>query len=155
MTNIDIANGIVFQALRIKKDSLDDRIISQKKIFILQEMGIDVGYCFNWYIRGPYSPDLTTYIYNNLDMLKDQDFSKYTISKSAEDKIKVVNSLEKEKPSSLNLAAWFELLASVLYIVKKWKKDKPFECLTKYKPQFNKEHFDAAMAQLKAIGCLS
>ena len=36
MTNIDVANGMVFQALGVKKDSFDNRIISQKKIFLLQ-----------------------------------------------------------------------------------------------------------------------
>lgn len=37
MTNIDVANGMVFQALGVKKDSFDNRIISQKKIFYFKK----------------------------------------------------------------------------------------------------------------------
>lgn len=38
MTNIDIANGLVFQALGISKDTFDDRLLSQKRCF----------YCRSW-----------------------------------------------------------------------------------------------------------
>ena len=31
MENIDIANGLIFQKMRISKDSFDDRLICQKK----------------------------------------------------------------------------------------------------------------------------
>lgn len=153
MTNIDVANGMVFQALGIKKDSFEDRIISQKKIFLLQEMGIDIGYSYNWYIRGPYSPDLTTYIYDNLDMLKDHDFSEYRLSDAAKSKIDVINRLEKEKPQSLTVVAWYELLASLLYIIRKWSKENSYESLIKYKPKYTKADYDAAMNQLQKIGC--
>lgn len=153
MTNIDVANGILFQALGVNKDSFDSRIISQKKIFLLQEMGIDIGYSYNWYIRGPYSPDLTTYIYDNLDMLADYDFSAYKLSDTARTAVDKINGLEKEKPQTLTTASWYELLASLLYIIKKWDKDNPFDTLIKYKPKYTKDDYDAAMVQLKKIGC--
>lgn len=35
MNNIDIANGMVFQKLAISKESFDDRLICQKKIYLL------------------------------------------------------------------------------------------------------------------------
>jgi len=155
MTNIDIANGLVFQALGIKKDSLDNRIISQKKIYLLQEMGIDIGYSYNWYIRGPYSPYLTTYIYDNLDMLKDYDFASYKLSDDARSKIETINNLEREKPQPLTVASWYELLASLLYIIKKWNKETPYETLVKYKPKYTPEDYEAAMDQLRKIGCCS
>lgn len=31
MNNIDVANGMIFQKLKISKDSLDDRLTCQKK----------------------------------------------------------------------------------------------------------------------------
>lgn len=153
MTNIDVANGMVFQALGVKKDSFDNRIISQKKIFLLQEMGIDIGYSYNWYIRGPYSPDLTTYIYDNLDMLKDHDFSAYKLSDTAKAAIDAINGLEEAKPQTLSVVSWYELLASVLYIIRKWNKENPYESLIKYKPKYTKTDYDAAMTQLRMIGC--
>ena len=84
MNNIDIANGIVFQKLKISKDSFDERLICQKKIYLLQSLGTNLGYTYNWYVRGPYSPALTTYIYANLDVLTSSDFSDYKLAKIAE-----------------------------------------------------------------------
>ena len=40
-------------------DTFDGRLKFQKTIQILQSFGIDLGYYYNWYLRGPYCPDLT------------------------------------------------------------------------------------------------
>ena len=83
VNNIDIANGIVFQKMAIGKESFDDRLICQKKIYLLQSLGTNLGYTYNWYVRGPYSPALTTYIYANLDVLNSNDFSEYKIGRTS------------------------------------------------------------------------
>lgn len=153
MTNIDIANGLVFQALGVSKDAFDDRLLTQKKVFLLQELGVNLGYAYNWYVRGPYSPDLTAYVYNNLDVLKEQDFSRYRISDDAQKQIDTVNAFANEKPDSLSVSSWYELLASVLYIQKRWNKDDAYDSLVKYKPQYTREHFDAAVNRLRLSGC--
>lgn len=155
MTNIDIVNGLVFQALGVGKDTFDDRLLSQKKIFLLQELGVDIGYSYNWYVRGPYSPDLTTYIYNNLDVLREQDFSQYHFSDAVQQRINSVNALASVKPASLSVPSWYELLASILYIQRKWQKNDVFASLIKYKPQYTQEHFNTAVQQLTALGCYS
>lgn len=152
MTNIDIAKGLIFQSLGIKKDTFDDRLLSQKKIFLLQELGIDIGYSYNWYIRGPYSPDLTTYIFNNLDILNEQDLSQYHFSDSVQEKIDIVNSLENSKPASLSIPSWYELLASVVYIQRNWKTDNVFQSLVQHKPQYTQEVYDFALSTLKELG---
>ena len=153
MTNIDIANGLVFQALGVSKDTFDDRLLSQKKVFLLQELGVDMGYSYNWYVRGPYSPDLTTYIFNNLDVLKEQDFSNYRFSDTVQKKISSVNALANSKPDSLSIPSWYELLASVLYIHTRWKKEDVFASLVQYKPQYTCDHFKAAVDELRTLGC--
>lgn len=122
MTNIDIANGLIFQALEVEKDTFDERLLSQKKIFLLENLGVEIGYSYNWYIRGPYSPDLTSYIFANLDMLREQDLSKYSLSENVKEKIEIVNGLANKKPDSLDTSSWYELLASIFYIRKMWKK---------------------------------
>lgn len=152
MTNIDIAKGLIFQALKISKDTFDDRLVSQKKIYLLQELGLDIGYAYNWYIRGPYSSDLTSYIFNNLDMLKEQDLSKYQISNFAQQTLDIVNSLENQKPASLSVPSWYELLASVLYIIKNWGNSNAYESLIEHKPQYNKEEYDKAVEAIKSAG---
>ena len=40
-------------------DTFDGRLGFQKTIHLLQSFGIDLGYYYNWYLRGPYCPTLT------------------------------------------------------------------------------------------------
>lgn len=159
MKKIDIANGIIFQKLAIKKDTFENRLISQKKIYLLQSLGTDLGYSYNWYVRGPYSPTLTNYIYNNLDVLASEDFSTNKLSKSAQKNIDIVNALAQEKIFELNIASWYELLASLLFINnnrKSWniddKKQSLYNELLKYKPQYNDEQCEAAYDVLEKKG---
>ena len=39
--------------------TFDDRLVLQKKIYLAQAARVDLGYMFRWYLRGPYSPELT------------------------------------------------------------------------------------------------
>ena len=149
MNNIDLANGLVFQALRVRKDTFDERLISQKKVFLLQEFGINLGYSYNWYIRGPYSPDLISYIYNKLDILSNYDFSDYSLSEKAREQVEKVNKLADDCPKTLSQASWYELLASLLYIAKKWKSEDLTSILIKQKPQYTEEECRAAITALK------
>lgn len=159
MNNIDIANGIVFQRLAISKDSFDDRLICQKKIYLLQSLGTNLGYTYNWYVRGPYSPALTTYLYTNLDVLASHDYSDCKLAEIAEKNIQCVNHLEREKRSDFTAASWYELLASLLYIYnnkESWKIDSQkqslFITLVKYKPQYSEEQCQYAYDVLGNAG---
>ena len=40
-------------------DTIDDRKRVQKAVYLGQLSGIDLGYRFGWYLKGPYSPALT------------------------------------------------------------------------------------------------
>lgn len=159
MNNIDIANGIVFQKLAISKDNFDDRLICQKKIFLLQSLGTDLGYIYNWYVHGPYSPALTNYVYNNLDVLATNDFSEYKLSESAERNIDSVNILVEDRRSDLSEASWYELLASLLYIInnrQSWgiepENSAIVDALIKQKPQYNVSQCNDAFTTLRKYG---
>jgi len=39
--------------------SFEERLLLQKRIYLLQAFRLYLGYKFSWYIHGPYSPDLT------------------------------------------------------------------------------------------------
>lgn len=151
MNNIDIANGIVFQKLEISKESFDDRLVCQKKIYLLQSLGTDLGYSYNWYVRGPYSPSLTNYVYTNLDVLGGNDFSSYNMSEVAKHNMDIVNGLADKKDSDMTLSSWYELLASLMYIHNNkasWKIDDSdealFKTLIEHKPQYNNEQCASA-----------
>lgn len=87
-------------------------------------------------------------------MLKEQDFTKYHLSDPAKKTINKVNDFSKACPESLSNASWYELLASVLYIIKNWKEKDTFDTLTKYKPKYKKEEYEIAIAQLQHTGCI-
>ena len=159
MNSIDIANGIVFQRMNIKKDTFDERIICQKKIYLLEMLGTNMGYSYNWYLRGPYSPSLANYVYSNLDILLDTDFRDYKISEVVENNINLINGLQEVIPNGFSTSSWFELLASLVYIDKNrgsWKiadgKDSLFSELRKYKSQYSIEQCNQAYNALEKCG---
>jgi len=39
------------------------RLILQKTVYLLEQFGLNIGYDFSWYLRGPYSPSLTRDVY--------------------------------------------------------------------------------------------
>ena len=43
---------------KFKIDTFEDRLKLQKIVYIAHYFGVDLGYTFNEYIRGPYSPEL-------------------------------------------------------------------------------------------------
>lgn len=42
--------------LPIEITQFNGRLLFQKTVYLLQEMGLHFGYSYGWYIRGPYSP---------------------------------------------------------------------------------------------------
>ena len=153
MNKIDIARGMVFQKLCIGKSTFEERLICQKKVYLLQSLGVHLGFNYDWYIYGPYSKGLASYVYSNFDVLSDCDFTKYRLSKKVIDKIDIVNNLTNEKTEELTDANWYELLASLLYISEHryfWN-IKPItgnrsakEILLAIKKQFTEEQCDKA-----------
>lgn len=117
MDKMDIAKGLIFKGLNIySKDSLEDRVIIQKKVYLLQQKGIDLGYEYNWYLKGPYSPTLTKYVYDKLDTLATIGYDEFLLNDEVVEKIETINKFEEDKPNNLSKASWYELLASILYI---------------------------------------
>jgi len=58
------------------------RLIVQKTIYLLEQFGLNIGYYFSWYLRGPYSPSLArdayelTKSYPEVQVVKFADSSK-------------------------------------------------------------------------------
>jgi uncharacterized protein YwgA len=54
-----LAKSLEAAAIPLCTDTFGDRLILQKAVYLLQSAGIQLGYRFRWYLKGPYSPDLT------------------------------------------------------------------------------------------------
>ena len=109
-----VLNSIWKSLGNLNMNSFSDRLILQKKVFLLQEMGLNLGYDFKKYIYGPYSSELakdsfTIDIKNN---------SEEESLKSFFDKLKELSSGHENEPR------WFELLATITYLKNKMDKNK-------------------------------
>jgi len=54
-----VRSAIAESGIDLDLRKFDHRVILQKTIFLLQMKGMDMGYRYGMYLRGPYSPDLT------------------------------------------------------------------------------------------------
>ena len=92
-------------------EQFNDKLAVQKITYLAQEEGIDLGYEFQWYIRGPYckqvSEDAHTAINNNS-----------TESSNNVDLKQIKEFGEKFNPY-LNDTDWLEIAASILYLKNK------------------------------------
>jgi hypothetical protein len=99
-------------------EGIENRLRLQKAVYLGQLFGVDLGYRYSWYVRGPYSPPLT------------QDYYKLAESTAGERSGKVLRpdlaaKLQRARlllsvPAGVDLGKphWYELLASLHYLYK-------------------------------------
>ena len=144
---------LVLERLRVSTSisTLADRKRVQKAIELVQGAGIDLGYSFGWYIRGPYSPALTR-DYFALDEATEGDEASSTAS--YELRSSVVERLDRLRPIldvpndvPIEQPEWLELLASVDYLqrVRRLDADRTNEVI-----RSKKSHIAAYLPQARA-----
>lgn len=101
------------------KDNFDKRLVLQKEIYLLQTFGMDLGYRYNWYHRGPYCPDLASDAYDISDNIVEYR-NLCTALELTPDAIRTINSykgwLLQAKPNNVEFTSWVELLSSIHYL---------------------------------------
>lgn len=157
MREEQIALGIALRNLEtFSIGSFSDRLLVQKKIYLAQSLGVDLGYRYNWYLKGPYSPELTTEAYQVIPFGEDK-FEGYDFDEDINDIINQVNELSNhpnKERAHLNEADWYELLASVHYLTTNrqyGEKDKVRKKLIEEKPKYSKEQFDLSWEVLEEV----
>lgn len=134
--------------------TIDNRIEIQKLICLAQNAGLQLGYGFNWYVRGPYSPSLTSDYYqvaSSRDHIQKQakNFVLTPAALAAVEKVKKLMVV----PAGVGLTRvqWLELLASIVYLKKSYNLPKDN---VRNKIQHLKAHlipyFDPAYSTLEA-----
>jgi hypothetical protein len=102
-------------------DAFDDRMVLQKTIYLCQVGGVHLGYRYNWYLRGPYSPALTRDAFELRAQVK-SEFDETSGSKLDEESIRrlgKISRLWRVKPRA-ERPRWLELLASVLFLTRSY-----------------------------------
>jgi uncharacterized protein YwgA len=103
--------------LSLRLDTFDERMALQKVIHLCQAAGIHLGYRYNWYLRGPYSPDLTRdafYLSANQESASEEIAG----SKLDDESIRRLNRIEQlwAAKTAPERPRWLELLSSVLFL---------------------------------------
>jgi uncharacterized protein YwgA len=124
-------------------DTLDDRKRVQKAVYLGQVAGADLGYRFSWYIKGPYSPDLTKDYYSLSRHMGSGELNVQgrSLKTNLKDRLLAVRPIL-EPPTDVLLSQedWLELLASLHYLQK----------VTRYSPDKAAKEIEATKPHLKA-----
>lgn len=139
--------------------SVNDRLRIQKAIYMCQELGINLGYHYSWYVKGPYSTNLTQDYYQMNEALTSGDVSHASrVLNPSILKIlpKVKDVLAMPKGVNLPTHMWYEALASVHFLMKSsgYSLEKTKEFLSRVKPHLD-GYIDKSVEHLKKHGLLS
>ncbi len=103
--------------LPLRLESFDDRMALQKTIYLCQQAGVHLGYRYNWYLRGPYSPDLTRDAFD-LKAKQGSGFDEtagWSLDRASLQSMEKIRRLWESCPESQRPRR-LELLASVLFL---------------------------------------
>jgi uncharacterized protein YwgA len=121
MNREQIALGLVLRAadIPISIDSFHDRLSVQKAVYLLEQAGLDLGYPFNWYVRGPYSRHVASDLYALVEPDISGELRAYKLTDPTCERIRKVSKLWTAGPDAkAKRAQWLELLASVLFLIR-------------------------------------
>jgi len=109
MADINLLKQVWKELGPFNLDSLNNRIIFQKTIYLLQKIGLDSKYKFSWYLYGPYSSELASHGFN---LSKKGNIEVQGPALNAET-INKFKTLTKGKGKD---SVWYELVASILFL---------------------------------------
>jgi hypothetical protein len=108
-------------------DTFDQRLIVQKAIYLTQAAGLDLGYYYGWYLRGPYCSAVAKDIFAALE--DPQEMAGHVAQWSLDDRSKKALARLRKLLRSPTVPAqpgaqgqeaqarWLELLASVHFLI--------------------------------------
>jgi uncharacterized protein YwgA len=115
-------------------ETFSDRKLMQKLVYLIRKFGIDLRFHYNWYLHGPYSPDLARTLFEIVnagptasDRLNDHELAKIQNLKSfleedihSSDKLELIVSIDYLRERARRVGASDNDVLRVL------KKQKPY-----------------------------
>lgn len=143
----------------------DERLSIQKRIYLAQLTGADLGYRFSWYKYGPYCSELTQDAFRLREDLdrSDDEYKNDTLGPTALRLLEKACELWLHCPMNTSESDWLELLASLHYLkhiaylrAKERDFERVFEALLKSKPKYSAREVEAKAAweQLQRVGLI-
>ena len=151
MSNSQLATAVVLRDLKCTTlDTIQDRILLQKKVYLAQDKGLPLGYGYSWYIHGPYSTDLTAVAYQVIPEGFGSIEGKKLKEKYAEivSKVNAIEDKIVEKKLKIGVVQWYELIASIAY----WRNlgfssmEDIVSKMAQSKPQFSSDQVKVAVS---------
>jgi len=104
--------------LDFRMDSFSNRLILQKAIYLAQASGVDLGYYFSWYLRGPYCSTLAGDGFAIQEEQKNgsKETQNWHLGDSAKANLRRIQPVFDEKDEG-KLARKLELLASIHFLM--------------------------------------
>jgi uncharacterized protein YwgA len=117
-------------------ETFDERKLLQKLVYLMKMFGVDFGFHYNWYIHGPYSPDLTRELYQ---IVENNPAPVREPTKSA---IEGINALKSFLGEDIHSSDSAELIASIIFLKENTKgsgasEDEIVQAIKRVKPYFS------------------
>jgi len=114
-----------------KVGNFEDKLVIQKTVCLLDLMGFNMGYRFSLYVRGPYSPNLTTDLYAHQDWVESLKTDCVITAKEKEMLAKISEASDNLDPALLEIMATYAFISKSPGVeskeaVSRLKKLKPF-----------------------------
>lgn len=139
----------------VRLDSFADRLTVQKSVYLAQAAGIQLGYRFHWYLRGPYSSTLTRDAFGVVAELGagTDESEGWNLDPASLERAKALLALI-QTPSDGDRAQELELLASVHFLMytsaeREHDAAKLSATLQRYGKNFSEEDVRRAIEELK------
>jgi uncharacterized protein YwgA len=100
----------------VDMDNFDNRLIYQKLIYLIQNYGLSLGYGYSWYVKGPYSPELTKTLFTiNPESFAESDNFRFQNDDVVIGKMHEIKTILNNK---IQDPLFLEILASIVFIKK-------------------------------------
>ncbi len=98
--------------------SFTQRLLIQKKIYLTQLTGLDLGYRFSWYIHGPYCRELTSDAFQLVEAIENDESIPVDrpLNPLAKQFVSKAKTIWEYWPKEITPSDWLELLASLHYL---------------------------------------
>jgi uncharacterized protein YwgA len=142
-TKFKLLAAFRFLKQKIAMSSFDDRLALQKKVYLLQELGLNLGNSYGWYLRGPYSRDVANDGFY-LEKVQNEITELEELSEQERVAVGTFNSLIEEAKTGLgkNDLYCLELLASLHFVLKYGYPKPPSKQLAIFQLTYQKTKFD-------------
>ncbi len=143
----------------INMRTFNDRLILQKKAYLLQELGMNLSNTYGWYIHGPYSRDVANDGFQ-LASLQDQIGEVPVLEEPDNEAVNTLQTIITEATRSFqgkDEPFYLELLASLHFILqhgypKPANKEAALGQLLRAKSKFTRQEVETALRLLEAHG---